>query len=490
MLNVHDRQQLFERIENVTQSHDTIFVIDYAQGTRDWQGIIPFGLNNGGVQTNQTQFEDLIINEYKFDSPYSQLIRLDLNIPVAIAGKLRLESAQLEEHGNNTGELAIALEWTHQSSIPQRLNGTLRLKDEDGREIMQQTVQLIDQFGRPSELWSFNEPFLTYHTVPIPEGTAPLMVTVSLDLFYKNDDGSLHYLEFVGDVPTQELTVGQTHLIATSLKAQSQIQPIEHLTEPLSLNDALSLLAFSIDRREVFAGQTAFVHLLWQAETAPMPEFQPQLLLMQDGALLTAVSTSTTLSRYPTSQWQAGERVFETRPLQIPAELSGETTIVLQLGDSNISLGTLNILESDRHFTAPAVQFPLTHVFGETAVLVGIDLPQSQFQANETIPLTLHWQSLTNNETTPYKIFIHLLDENDTIVGQIDVEPVGGRRPFTSWVKDEYISDPLSLTLKDPTYQGPLKIALGIYNPADGTRLQNSEGNGRVILPTMLTIQN
>jgi hypothetical protein len=72
---------------------------------------------------------------------------------------------------------------------------------------------------------------------------------------------------------------------------------------------------------------------------------------------------------------------------------------------------------------------------------------------------------------TSYKVFVHLEDDADQIVTQIDREPQAGEAPTTGWLANEVISDEILLPLSENMEQ-VRRINVGLYNPVDGERLQ------------------
>ena len=101
--------------------------------------------------------------------------------------------------------------------------------------------------------------------------------------------------------------------------------------------------------------------------------------------------------------------------------------------------------------------------------------------------LTLIWQALQPTSAS-YKIFTHLYNEQNALVGQHDGIPADDA-PTSSWLTGEYIVD-LHVLPIDPAASGPLRLGVGLYQaetlqrlPAvavDGTRLPDDE----VIFPS------
>src|SRR4030095_14517128 len=60
--------------------------------------------------------------------------------------------------------------------------------------------------------------------------------------------------------------------------------------------------------------------------------------------------------------------------------------------------------------------------FWNVIELKGLDLPVTQLRAGETLPFTLHWQSLAPL-TLDLTTFVHLLDAQGQVVAQLDWNP-------------------------------------------------------------------
>lgn len=476
--------QLFERLGGMTATAPTVYLVDYAQRTRDWQKVLPYALSSAGVLKETAVFEDLLLHQYIMERPIIAPEFAKLDTAVSIPGNLRLLSASVEPVSNATDAVTVALTWQTDAPIPHRLEGTLRLLDGDGWELTQKTIRLVDDRERPTELWAVQEPIITYHTLPIPEGVVPSTYVISLDLFTREENGLTFF-------PLSNDHLGATTLERTVNTAVSQPQTVPHLEQPIFLAESVTLLGYTVDRAELFPGQSMFVQLLWSATGNDIAQFEPVVKLVQDGEVITAVSTSTTLTNHPPTNWQMGERVLEHRQLIVPPTASGTAQILLTVGNQTAQLGDLRIIETDRQFAAPQPEFAVQTDLGTIAHLVGFDLSSQSIAPDQPITLTLHWQALSSETTVLYKVFVHLLNENDEIIGQSDGEPSGGQRPFTGWLQNEFVTDVHVLNMNDGVSGGENgRIVIGIYDPATGTRLQEPNGNDHIILPIELTIND
>jgi hypothetical protein len=211
--------------------------------------------------------------------------------------------------------------------------------------------------------------------------------------------------------------------------------------------------------------------------------------LHQSGREITALDEAPALGRYPTNLWSVGERVLEHRRLRIPADAGAGTAVVaVALGDVQVEIGTVEIVAAEHLFELPLITNPLSIEFGQTARLVGYDLPVETVTTDGKVPLTLYWQAMGTDNQQSYTVFAHILDENGRLIGQHDSIPVNGGRPTTGWVADEYVIDLHEMIFRELDYSGQAKIEVGLYDPATGRRLLRPNGQDHLILPVELQV--
>ncbi|MGC9334013.1 MAG: glycosyltransferase family 39 protein, partial [Anaerolineae bacterium] len=108
-------------------------------------------------------------------------------------------------------------------------------------------------------------------------------------------------------------------------------------------------------------------------------------------------------------------------------------------------------------------------------MLLGYSLLNERLASGDIAQITLFWRA----EETPaqrYKVFLHVLDEGNHIVGQRDAEPGGGARLTTLWAPDETIVDNYGLPIHPATPPGTYRVEVGMYNLETGQRLTFVEG--------------
>ncbi len=111
---------------------------------------------------------------------------------------------------------------------------------------------------------------------------------------------------------------------------------------------------------------------------------------------------------------------------------------------------------------------------GDEIRLVGYSLTQRRLAAGDIAPLTLFWQA-DRAPSRRYKLFVHLLDAGNQIVGQIDAElPL--KQP------GEQAAGNYGVPVHPATPPGEYRVEVGLYDPETGERLLAPDGSGQVWL--------
>ena len=109
--------------------------------------------------------------------------------------------------------------------------------------------------------------------------------------------------------------------------------------------------------------------------------------------------------------------------------------------------------------------------------LLGYSLLDDRVAAGGIAQISLFWRV----EETPahrYKVFLHVLDGGNHIVGQRDAEPGGGARLTTLWEPGKTIVDNYGLPIHPATPPGTYRVEIGMYNSETGQRLTVVAGSG------------
>lgn len=118
---------------------------------------------------------------------------------------------------------------------------------------------------------------------------------------------------------------------------------------------------------------------------------------------------------------------------------------------------------------------------GDEIVLRGYSLLNDRLAAGDIAQFTLFWQA-NQTLTQRYKVFLHVLDGDNQIVGQRDAEPGGGRQLTTLWGTGEVIVDNQGVPIHPATPPGEYRVEVGMYNPETGQRLNTPDGGTQIWL--------
>jgi len=150
-------------------------------------------------------------------------------------------------------------------------------------------------------------------------------------------------------------------------------------------------------------------------------------------------------------------------------------------------VGTVTVVQRARSYALPESPVISVSVFaGEYGELIGADLPEGPRRPGDELPVTLYWRALgpADGDDT---VFVHLVDDGDSVINQSDSWPSAGAAPTTTWSDGEIIVDRHLLTVPEGTSAGEYRLYVGLYDAQRGSRQPlRSEGerleDGRVSL--------
>jgi len=126
-----------------------------------------------------------------------------------------------------------------------------------------------------------------------------------------------------------------------------------------------------------------------------------------------------------------------------------------------------------------------THaLFGDVVAIESYSLSDRPARPGEAVPIELTWR-LGGALSHDVVLFIQLLDERSSIVGQRDTLPVSGHYPATQWVADVPVLDRQAVPVLLGTPPGTYTVVAGLYDPATGIRLTLPDGSDRLQLGTV-----
>ncbi|MEM7114941.1 MAG: DUF2723 domain-containing protein [Chloroflexota bacterium] len=127
------------------------------------------------------------------------------------------------------------------------------------------------------------------------------------------------------------------------------------------------------------------------------------------------------------------------------------------------------------------VALPPTAInFDDKIALLNIDIAQTELQPGGLLDVTLTWQGLAPLQDD-YTVFIQVLDENDTLVGQVDAWPLQGTFPTSQWQLGQTVTDPYLVQLAADLPPGDYRLQVGFYLLATLQRLPVLDAAGQLV---------
>jgi hypothetical protein len=393
-------------------------------------------------------------------------------------------SSNFVDHKVPSGEKAwVALRWQGKD-LQEDYRVSLRLVDENGHTLGQVDRILVDDQNRSTSAWAEGVMVTEYCLLPVWPTTPPGEYHLGLAVY---SSATLEPLKVT------EGGSGLTVELGTLQVGRAMRNPaIETLEiESLLLADMreIQLLGYALSTQEApRPGEEVALPLYWQAKRDVKGDYGLLLHLRDetDEFVLGEVSRLTG-DAYPTTGWRKGEIVRGWYDFALPADiLPGEYRLVAEMIDmatgkplKETELGGLRIQDRPRRFEVPSIQHPLESNLGDKVEFLGYGLSAGPLTAGETLSLTLYWRALDRMETS-YKVFTHLLGEDNHIWGQEDDIPGQGALPTTGWVKGEVVLDEYEIVINEGAPGGKYRLKIGMYDPLTGERLPVVGEGGKV----------
>lgn len=271
------------------------------------------------------------------------------------------------------------------------------------------------------------------------------------------------------------------------------------ITHPVDITypGLATLLGYDVAPETAVPGESVAVTLYWQviAETDQNYPLFLQLVNHQ-GERIVGRDTHPGLGRYPTSRWQAGEIIADTIPLAIPQNAVGPTALHLDMGLWNPTGDILSTIDGSATNTLGLIRLngttintpvgqPVQYHLDDVAALIAVaPPPQTTLSEKEntpiTLPYTLTWQALAA-PTIDYVVFVHLWDDDGTLVQTYDGPPQAGAFPTHLWQPADIVIDARQMVLPERLAAGTYHVLAGWYRLDDLTRLPVTDAAGQAV---------
>lgn len=226
----------------------------------------------------------------------------------------------------------------------------------------------------------------------------------------------------------------------------------------------IALAGYEFGSAVVRPGEGVALRLVWQALADAPAAIPYRLSLMGEQQIILRESTPLS-QQFPTDSWRRGDILREEVRLPTPRELAeGSYSLVFEMKDQQIELGSLRIEGVAREFSPPDVATRTETLFDEPVTLYGY----TRALVEDGIELTLIWRAEALIDAD-YTVFVHLVDASGEIIAQIDAMPQENRYPTSLWQPGEYVTDRYFFGGTDIT---GYNLRVGLYDARTGERLR------------------
>lgn len=482
-----------ERLSELAVGHERLFWVRWFKSDTDPRGVVPFLLDKYAQRLGERDVRGYHIDIYRLPptgefelAPTLEAASVRLGpvtlTGIAFGGRGGGPTSTLEEARQRTvpADKAVwaVLAWQRVSDVDRPYKATLYLEDQFGQVVGQDDRTLLNDRHLTLPYWDAGETALNVYTIPLAVGSPPGTYTLKVAIYDPATGQRVDHLDAAGAPQGADAVVGTIAVV--SPRTPPTVEQLGSAAmEPMTWG-GVTLLGADPPIGEAAPGADLLVRLYWRADGPATRRAATEVRLWlrdpRDGRAWSVLREAPAGGRYPFASWRVGEVVRDTHRWRVDPETPAgeyEARVALEADDGatlgETALGTINIVGWARQFTAPAVQHPVGARLGEVAELLGYDVVEPA-TAGDRLSLTLYWRAL-GPSTTPLTVFVHILDDEDRVRGQVDRMPGDGAYPTTGWMAGEVVSDPYAVPIDATLPAGRYAVEVGLYDAATGARL-------------------
>ena len=249
-------------------------------------------------------------------------------------------------------------------------------------------------------------------------------------------------------------------------------------------NDEIELLGYSVNDDTMYVGSSLEVTLYWRGKIDISDDYNLSLNLYgRNMENIGKLDTWPGRGLLPTGDWQPD--VIYPDNYIIPITVDATTPTIVKLGASfwddnvdnilpisqynapidSVMLDVGKLLPIDQSNSVPDITY--RSVFESDIVMLGYSINKS---TTLDLSLDIYWQAMgkIHQDLT---VFVHLLDDFNNVIFQVDGPPVNGYWPTSAWATENIVVDSRRIQLPKSSDYDIHTIAVGLYDPVSGRRI-------------------
>jgi hypothetical protein len=273
----------------------------------------------------------------------------------------------------------------------------------------------------------------------------------------------------------------------------------DDVTIPNQLNarfDSLvTLLGYELSTELLEPGEPVDIDLYWEVNAEPPGDYLLFVHLTNgEGSIIAQRDTHPGLGNFPSSQWERGQRFFDSVRVFLPETAYAPAEAMLSIGlydplayrlavsaadgsplGDSLSIGELMIVPGVGSYPNPQSQN-----FNDEIRLIGYEYDQLAISPGDTINVDLYWEAL-DDIGSDYIVQMRLLDESGQIRTEADDRPARGSSPTNSWISGQIVTDTHQLVAPQDLLDGTYIIDIALLDAVTGQRVNIVANDGHWI---------
>jgi Dolichyl-phosphate-mannose-protein mannosyltransferase len=374
---------------------------------------------------------------------------------------------------------AVQLYWKLDKKSQNDISASLRVVDAQGKLWGQWDAPPIGNLFPISE-WDAKTIYLDGHDFVVQAGTPPGNYFIELNVYHVGTNEPLTIT-----LPDGTQSIDPIRL--ASIAVTRPTPPLDPKTlimdghADASLGSALRFVGYDMEDNNANPGSAIPVTLYFQVTQSSAPQINGHVQLIAPWYEFWNQARADTPFSLDLTNRQAGEIVQAQVQVRVPGETNaGAHDLQVSLDNTGgaLTIATVNVENIARSNDLPPITKPMNARLGDSIEFLGYDLDsRPTLNPKDTVKLKLYWRALKPIDTS-YKVFTHLLGEDNQVRGQQDKFPLDGARPTSSWAPGEIFTDSYAINVDPNAPSGSYQIEIGMYNPDTSTRLPTFDANG------------
>jgi uncharacterized membrane protein len=476
------------RLNKMAEDHRRLWFLLWQ---KEWEDPADYVLHTMQTQATEVPVDasftglGLRLFEVSPTHPFSYYPVIEHPIDATFGGTLEFWGWNSPSTEVQTGQpVDLDIHWISHKKLQSDLKTVLTLVDSD-RHVWARTDEVMVNPLYPPTKWKVGDIIHDDHKVQVPPGAPPGEYSMELSLY---DPSTLKEVPIANGNGTALGTV----LPLGKVTVKPSAKPVTTDSGPSVASwqlgsKGIELANAKLSQAAAVPGERIEITALWRTSQPPGSDYSVRLSVLDAAGHPLGEQTVPMAPTYPSSKWRADEEVMAKYWFVLPADLDkARYWVAIAPADSQskqtpllqyAQIAPLDVVTPDATYDLPPMQNSLGALVGGKVQLAGFDLASTKAAPGGTLQLTLYWKTVDRFDRS-FKVFTHVIDDQNVFAGQRDSVPVADTRPTTTWRTGEVLVDKYEIPIAADAKPGTYQLKVGMYAQEGGERLQISRADG------------